>query len=232
MKAVILAAGKGARMGDLTLNTPKPMLQIRGKNLLEYKIEALPSVVDEVILVIGYLGNKIRAHFGNSYDGRKITYIEAEPLGTAYALWQAAHLLTEHFILMYGDDLYAPKDLEECIKYEQSCLVAEIPGPMSGGKMIVKDDFVVDIQEGIYKEGGLISAGAFLFSPVIFKYPMQKIPGREEYGLPPTVVQAIHEMPMKIIHATHWKQISTPQDLELSDEELAKFICKKTALLL
>lgn len=225
MKAVILAAGKGTRMGELTKEMPKPLLSLRGKTLLEYKIDALPDEVDEVILLVGYFGEKIRAHFGDSYGGRKITYVtQSEALGTAHALWQAAHLLTEHFIVMMGDDLYAKKDIETCLKYDQAGLISELSGPMSGGKIVLRDDFIVDILEGKHAEGGLISTGLFVLSPVIFKYPMQKMPGREELGIPPTIMQAIHEMPIRAVYATHWKQISAPEDLQISEEEMSHFL--------
>ncbi len=224
MKAVILVAGKGVRMGDLTKNTPKPLLNIGDKTILEYKIEALPASIDEVILVIGYLGDKIRAVIGDSFAGRKITYIEAEPLGTAFALWQTAHLLKERFIVMNGDDLYARRDIEECLKYDQAGLIYKLSGPMSGGKIFVKDGLVADICEGEHKEGGLISTGLFVLSLVIFKYQMLKMPGREEYGIPPTIMQAIHEMPITAVYATKWKQISAPQDIDVSAEGMAGYM--------
>ncbi len=224
MKAVILVAGKGTRMGELTKELPKPLLKIGDKTLLEYKLEALPESIDEVILVIGYLGEKIREQIGDFYAGRKIAYVEAEPLGTAYALWQTAHLLKEHFVVMMGDDLYARSDIEECLKYDQSGLISELSGPMSGGKIILKDDFIIDILEGKHPEGGLISTGLFVLSPEIFEYQMQKIPGREEWGIPPTIMQSTGKMPIRAVLAKNWKQISSPEDLRISDEELAKFL--------
>ena len=59
MKAVILAAGKGTRMGDLSLETPKPMLKVLGKTLLEHKLDSLPDVIDEVVITVGYLKDRI-----------------------------------------------------------------------------------------------------------------------------------------------------------------------------
>ena len=210
-------------MGELTKDLPKPLLKVCGKTLLENKINALPDSIDEVILVIGYFGEKIRKQIGDFYAGRKITYIQAEPLGTAYALWQAKHLLAERFVVMMGDDLYAKKDIEKCLKYDQSGLISELKGPMTGGKIILKDDLIVDILEGKHPEGGLISTGLFVLSPIIFKYPMQKMPGREELGIPPTIIQAIHEMPIHAVYATYWKQMSSPEDLQISPEEMANF---------
>ncbi len=65
MQCVILAAGKGTRLRPLTDNTPKPLVPVAGKPLIDHTIDALPSAIDELILVVGYLGDQLRAHFGN-----------------------------------------------------------------------------------------------------------------------------------------------------------------------
>ena len=75
MKAVILAAGEGVRMRPLTLRTPKPLLQVAGRPLLEHIIYALPKDINELIVVIGYLGDQIKNFLGNEYHGLKIQYI-------------------------------------------------------------------------------------------------------------------------------------------------------------
>ena len=55
MKCVILAAGKGTRLRPLTEDTPKPLIKVSGKTLLDRIVESLPSAVDELIIVTGYL---------------------------------------------------------------------------------------------------------------------------------------------------------------------------------
>src|SRR3989344_2665566 len=110
MQAVILAAGLGTRMGELTKRTPKPLLKIGDQNLLERNLENLPPEIKEVVLVIGYLGGQIRKHFGNKWRGRTIRYVEQkEPKGTAHALFICQELLEDRFLVLMGDDLYAQK---------------------------------------------------------------------------------------------------------------------------
>jgi len=101
MKALVLAAGEGKRLRPLTDDRPKPMILLNGRPLLEYILAELPDAITEMIIIIGYHGEKIREHFGDSWGGRKITYIEqTERLGTARAVLLAKDLLTEKFFLL------------------------------------------------------------------------------------------------------------------------------------
>jgi NDP-sugar pyrophosphorylase family protein len=93
MQAVVLAAGRGSRMGYLTKNTPKSLIQVLNKPLIDYVLEALPDEVDEYIIVIGYLGFQISSYVGSQYKGRRIHYVEQRCLGTAGGLFSARSLL-------------------------------------------------------------------------------------------------------------------------------------------
>ena len=87
MQVIILAAGKGIRMGDLTADIPKPMLPLLGKPLLEWRLAMLPEAVREVIFVVGYLGDQIEKYFGSEWQGRSIRYVRHEKLeGTGGAM--------------------------------------------------------------------------------------------------------------------------------------------------
>ena len=111
MQAVIMAGGKGTRLREITNDEiPKPMAPVAGRPILEWQIEQLRGQgITDIVLIIGYLGEKIREHFG---DGRaygvSIQYIEEKsPLGTAGALSMLPPLLTgESFFLVFGDVLF------------------------------------------------------------------------------------------------------------------------------
>ena len=66
-KAVILAAGKGTRCVPLTLTRPKVLLKVANKTLLEHNLDQLVGIVNEVIIVIGYLGEKIKEGMWKRY---------------------------------------------------------------------------------------------------------------------------------------------------------------------
>jgi bifunctional UDP-N-acetylglucosamine pyrophosphorylase/glucosamine-1-phosphate N-acetyltransferase len=224
MQAVIFAAGRGTRMGVLTETTPKSMLPLFGKPILEYKLESLPEEIDEVMLIVGYLGSSIRDHFGGAYADKKILYFEQEnPIGgTADALWQAKDILKGKFLVMNGDDLYAKEDAEKCLSYEWAALVEERTGSFSGGKIVVdQHDHILEIQEGTHEGGGLVNAGLYVIDTRIFQYTaVPKGPGETELGLPQTIMQAAREIPITAVRATSWIQITAPEDLKNAERIL------------
>lgn len=105
MKVVIMAGGKGTRIASVRSDVPKPMINICGKPILEHQIDNLKACgLTDIILVIGYLGDKIKEYFGDgSKFGVNIEYfVEDHPLGTAGALFKMPQL-TEDFLLLCGD---------------------------------------------------------------------------------------------------------------------------------
>jgi NDP-sugar pyrophosphorylase family protein len=99
LSAVVLCAGKGTRMLPLTEHHPKPLQEVLGKNLIEWKLEALPSEVADVILVIGHQGEQIQNFFGDEWKDKTIRYVVQKELnGTAGALLAAKPLLGERFL--------------------------------------------------------------------------------------------------------------------------------------
>ncbi len=110
MQAVILAGGLGTRFRPLTLKTPKPMIHVMGRPYLEYQLQYLKNYnITDILLCVGYLGEKIQNHFGNGQSmDLSITYShEEKPLGTGGALKNAMNQLHDSFFLIYGDS-YLP----------------------------------------------------------------------------------------------------------------------------
>ena len=136
MQAVILAAGRGTRMNHLTSNTPKPMINIGKMNLIEWKIESMPPLISEVVIIVGYLGEQIKKHFGENFAGKKITYIEQKELnGTGGALFLAKNSLKGNFLVMMGDDIYSKEDIVEMIENGWSILAKKSPMKVRGQKL-------------------------------------------------------------------------------------------------
>lgn len=225
MQAVIFAAGRGTRMRELTDTVPKSLLPILGRPILEHKISALPQEIDEVILVVSYLGSSILNYFGGEFDGRRILYVEQENPkgGTADALWQAKDILKGKFVAMNGDDLYAREDIEACIRAPEWAMLVEERDPVgAGGKVIVDSSGRVEtIEEGVHKGKGLVNAGVYVIDERIFAYkPVPKGPGETELGLPQTILKAVGDIPMRAVKSSLWIQITSPEDLKKAEEIL------------
>ena len=196
MKTVIMAGGRGTRIASVANDVPKPMINICGKPILEHQIDNLKACgLTDIILVIGYLGEKIKDYFGDgSRFGVCIEYfIEDHPLGTAGALFKMPQL-TEDFLLLCGD-VIIDVDFNRFIAfhrekkawaslvahpnghpYDSSLLVTEIEAPKMAGGMPVDTHRVIcwmaKEDERLYYKNR-VNAGIELISPELLKETMK-----------------------------------------------------------
>lgn len=196
MKVVIMAGGKGTRIASVRSDVPKPMINICGKPILEHQIDNLKACgLTDIILVIGYLGDKIKEYFGDgSKFGVNIEYfVEDYPLGTAGALFKMPQL-TEDFLLLCGD-VIIDVDFNRFIAfhkehkawaslvahpnghpYDSSLLVTEIDAPKTVGGMPEDTHRVIrwmakEDERTYYKNR--VNAGIELISPELLKETMK-----------------------------------------------------------
>ncbi len=122
MQAVVLAGGLGTRLLPITRTVPKAMVRISGRPFLEYQLELLRTHgITDIVLCVGYLGDMIKAHFGDgSRLGLSIRYGEEGDhlLGTAGALKNVEHCLRDEFFVTYGDG-YLRLDYRQAMAYFQ-----------------------------------------------------------------------------------------------------------------
>lgn len=115
MRAMILAAGEGRRMRPATLTVPKPLLEVRGKSLIEHQIARLKAAgFRELVINVAYLGAQIQAALGDGSSlGVDIVYsVEPEPLETAGAIAQALPLLGEAPFVLINSDVWTDYPLQ------------------------------------------------------------------------------------------------------------------------
>ena len=191
-----MAGGRGTRIASVANDVPKPMINICGKPILEHQIDNLKACgLTDIILVIGYLGEKIKDYFGDgSRFGVCIEYfIEDHPLGTAGALFKMPQL-TEDFLLLCGD-VIIDVDFNRFIAfhkekkawaslvahpnghpYDSSLLVTEIEAPKIAGGMPVDTHRVIcwmaKEDERLYYKNR-VNAGIELISPELLKETMK-----------------------------------------------------------
>lgn len=191
-----MAGGKGTRIASVRSDVPKPMINICGKPILEHQIDNLKACgLTDIILVIGYLGDKIKEYFGDgSKFGVNIEYfVEDHPLGTAGALFKMPQLI-EDFLLLCGD-VIIDVDFNRFIAfhkehhawaslvahpnghpYDSSLLVTEIDAPKTVGGMPEDTHRVIrwmakEDERTYYKNR--VNAGIELISPELLKETMK-----------------------------------------------------------
>jgi UDP-N-acetylglucosamine diphosphorylase / glucose-1-phosphate thymidylyltransferase / UDP-N-acetylgalactosamine diphosphorylase / glucosamine-1-phosphate N-acetyltransferase / galactosamine-1-phosphate N-acetyltransferase len=196
MKAVILAAGKGTRMGELTANLPKPMVRVEGKPVLEHIVEGLrdEAGVREFFIIVGWCGEVIRDYFGSGDRwGVRISYGEQKVQdGTGKAADPAKEWVgNDRFLLTYGDILLRPPTdyalLVEAFREEGVIAVKDGEDLTKGGAVILNPDgFMTDlVEKGALTEvppNAYYNAGIYLLTPRIFEFTarLEKSP-RGEY---------------------------------------------------
>jgi glucose-1-phosphate thymidylyltransferase len=225
MQIVILTAGRGTRMRELTDNVPKNMLLIKDRPILAYKLEALPAEIDEVIFVIGYLGKQIRNYFGDFCAGKKISYVVQEKLnGSGGAVHLVKELVRDDFLVMNGDDLYLKKDIENISKRELALLGLEIAESNKFGVIEIDQagNLKKIIERGEVIETALANVGLYKLNKKFFDYPLVDI-GNGEFGLPQTLAVMAKDFPVKVEKAGDWFPIGDPEQLEKAQEIIGKF---------
>ena len=223
MKAIILAAGEGVRMRPLTNDRPKPMVEVLGRPLLEHVFDSLPDEIDETILVVGYLKEKIMYHFGQRFGRFDISYIhQQEKLGTAHALWMSRGALADDkFLMLYADDLQSKEDIKKCLAYPLSVMVKEIDDPRRFGVVIADEsDKVLDlVEKPEFPISRMALTGVSVLDGRIFNYPARKH-NNGEYYITDSLARLAKDHDVKIVRADFWLPIGYPEDLEKAEEVL------------
>ena len=215
MQAVILAAGEGTRMRPLTETIHKPLIPIAGKPILDHIFEALPGEIDEVILAVLYLGQQIRKHCGQEFYGRRVTYVEGSPRGTAYSfLASKPRLRAGRFLFIYGDELPSRIDIAACLAHPASILCWEAEDPWNHGVGVLNQDGTIKemIEKPKNPPSNLITGGVMVLNEHIFNCLSQRQEG--EVYFTDMVNQFARAQPLTaVISERRIGGISTPDDI-------------------
>jgi NDP-sugar pyrophosphorylase family protein len=224
MKAVILAAGEGTRMRPVTLETPKPLIEINGEKIIDKIFNSLPDEIDEVILVVEYLKDKIIDYVGLNFKNKTVKYsVQNSTKGTYGALLSAKNLFdtNERFLVINGDDIH---DKEELTKY------LGFPRSFGVQKMIWPNYYSIKIEDGLVQgfspqteteksTGTFVATGAYVLDTNIFKHEGITV-GGNELGLPQTILAQKEEFPINAVISEKWIPINSFDDLSRASEIL------------
>ena len=231
---MLLAAGRGKRLGALTSNTPKPMLDIAGAPLISHVVDVLASAgIERFVIVTGYLSEQIEA-WAKLYRGETpriaiVTVRQAELNGTSGAMLAAKrHLVGEdRFVFGWGDILMDranyPRFVDHACNDEYDLLLAvnRVKDPFRGAAVYVDAHMIVERIDEKPAEGSAKTewnnAGLFATGQMIFEYAERLKPStRGELELPAAISQMITDG--RVVRAVDmrgfWSDVGTPEDLE------------------
>ena len=180
-KALILAGGMGTRLRPITNEIPKQLMPIHGKTILEHVLDLFKKHgIKNIILAIGYKGDKIREYFG---DGKRfnvnITYVqENAPLGTAGPIRSAKELIDSTFIVCNADELKDLDLIDMYLSHKENKATATIAlttveDPSNYGVARLQGNRILEFVEKPKKDkapSNLINSGLYIFEPEIIKY--------------------------------------------------------------
>lgn len=210
MDAIILAAGKGTRLRPYTEQTPKPLLPVQGRPILDWIVAALPPV-DRLVVVVNYLAEQIEAYLRSQPHVRHwATVRQAEPRGTGDALMACrGQVASDRVMVLNGDDLIGRADLAALAAVPAGILVHPVEKPDAFGIVFPHPDGTLkEIRE---KPRGLpapqlANIGGYVFPKGVFDLTLPLSP-RGEYEITDAVALLADRAPFHVVRANYWLPI-------------------------
>jgi NDP-sugar pyrophosphorylase family protein len=227
MQCVILCAGKGTRMRPLTETTPKPLINVCGKPILEHIVRALPQEIDELILIVGYRKEQIMELCGEEYLGKKVVYCEQQNFagGTGDALLQAKDAITGKFLFMYGDDIHGKEALKKAVLEEHAVMAAYTEYPERYGVLVQNEDGTMQhiLEKTKNPPTNLIYIGGVVADPTLLAYEVPVSP-LGEHLVTDMLSAYAKDHQVKILIQEEWISIGYPEDIEKAEKLLCSNI--------
>lgn len=222
MDAIIMAAGLGTRLRPHTLQTPKPLLPVRGRPILDWMLGALPRSVDRVLVVVNYLAEQVEAYLHQQVHFPQWQAVrQAQPRGTGDALRSCRdHVRSDRFLVLNGDDLYGAADLAALARCPAGVLVHSVAEPRRFGIAFLKADGTLEklVEKPDLDGPRLANTGAYLFPRSVFQTEIQ-LSARGEYEITDYVTAVATQQPVSVVEARFWLPISTVEVWQQAQEQ-------------
>ena len=224
--AVVLAAGKGERLQPFTYTKPKPLIPILNRPFISYILDNIIACgIEKIVLVVHYLKEKVMDYVEREYGNKaNITFVDqGEPLGTGHAVKVLENMLSEPFLLIYGD-VYVDREvlrkvLSQAEDYENVLVGVPVENPWDYGVLIVKGELLKGIVEKPEKgkePSNIINAGIYVLTTEIFSFLRRaRISPRGEIELTDAVTELAKKGEVKVIfiERSEWFELGRVWDI-------------------
>lgn len=222
MDAIILAAGLGTRLRPYTLTTPKPLLPVQERPILDWTISALPNNVDRLIVVVHYLKEQVEDYLAKQEHIKNYTVVFQEnPQGTGDAVRickDAVH--SESFMVLNGDDLFGANDLQKLSACEAGILTHPVDEPKKFGIVFPREDGSLEklIEKPDLQGRYLANVGAYVLPKKIFEMKLE-LSARGEYEMTDYVHNLAETDRVEVVEASYWFPIGTEEAWNAAQKE-------------
>lgn len=231
MDAIVLVGGLGTRLREVVTDVPKPMAPVGGVPFLDILLEKLlrHSLIERVVLAVGYKREVVQAYFGDRAYNRKLIYaIEKEPLGTGGGIRNAlAHTRSHEVLVVNGDTLFEV-DIAAMVEYhrqQQASLTLALK-PMRDfsryGTVRLEDQRIVGFEEKRYQAEGLINGGVYLLNQTLFDGLGKSLPSRFSFETDFLEVYLQQLQVYGFIANGYFIDIGVPDDYSRAQQELTQ----------
>jgi NDP-sugar pyrophosphorylase family protein len=221
MDAIILAAGLGTRLRPHTLTTPKPLLPIQGRPILDWTLGALPRSVERVIVVVNYLAEQIVEFLKDQTQLANWVAVKQEvPRGTGDALRSCRGKVTaDRFLVLNGDDLYGASDLDTLSQRPAGLLVHAVDEPKKFGIVFSRPDGTLErmVEKPDLNGRQMANIGAYLFPRWAMDIDLPLSP-RGEYEITDAVSKVAEAEPFYAVPAKFWLPIGTVEAWQAAEK--------------
>jgi len=208
-------------MRPLTDRRPKPMLPVADRPLVAHTADAAVAAgVDELVFVVGYEQETVRAYFGEEYRGVPVSYaVQSEQLGTAHAVRAAREHLDGAFAVLNGDDLYDPDALAALLAGGPAVGTYEVADPRPYGVFESTDGTVTDIVEKPDEPpSNQVNVGAYVFPAEAREWLDVPKSERGEHELTDVLDRVVEECEVQAVEIDRWLGVGRPWELLEANE--------------
>lgn len=212
-----MAAGMGTRLRPHTLTTPKPLLQVQGRPIMDWILGALPSTVTRIVVVVNYLAEQMEAYLKEQTRFPDwVTVRQQQPRGTGDAFRSCQpQLKGNRYLVMNADDLFAAQDLNRLVEHDAAMLTHPVDTPRQFGIAFPRPDGTLEklVEKPDLDGTHLANVGVYVFPKNVFEYDLPLSP-RGEYEITDYISQLSKARPFHIVPANFWLPIGTVEAWE------------------
>ncbi len=226
----VACAGRGTRMGELTKDTPKPLIEVCGKPFIYFLLKNIKQAgYERIILVVGYKKEKFfdfQKKYSNEFELEIVDQdLVGQKYGTAIPIIAVEKIIKdEQFVYAMGDNLYGKNDLKRAMKFSGNAVYGVLGDTSRYGVLVEDTDHnLIDIKGKTEKsETGIVNSALYTFKKEVFELANQvPISPKGEYKITDALLKLAEDKKIKLQKCVDpWLDFGRPEDIKIVENFL------------